>query len=207
MRTVHLIHGFNERHKVQRPKIAVLKSRIEALGLPVMIHDYGDWGLVATRNNSNLARLIFPHVKEGDTLVGFSNGGAIIAHLERFGIRAKRIVLIQPALAKTWTPNKYARNITVFWNTGDNVTVLGKWWRRLTGFLPWRWQDQHNWGEMGDTGYTGHDARYVQYQTDATGDDAHRNQENHFSLPKVSGHGTWAKAKNAAWWDIIVSHV
>lgn len=209
-RCVHLIHGFNERHKIQRPKIICLKPKIEKLGLPVMVHDYGHWDLVATRNNDNLARLIFPHVKDGDTLVGFSNGAAVIAHLERLGVKAKRVVLIQPALAKTWTPNEYTRNITVFWNTGDNITVIGKWWTRLTGFLPWRWQDRHNWGEMGDTGYTGIDERYVQYQTDAAADDAqqkHLHHLHHFSLPKCAGHSTWTKPKNSAWWDVMVSHV
>lgn len=209
-RTVHLIHGFRERHKVQRPKMIVLKSLIEAKGLQVMVHDYGFFDLVATRNNENIARLIYPHVKDGDTLVGFSNGAALIAHLERLGVRAKRIVLIQPALAKTWTPNHFARNITVFWNTGDRATIAGKWWRRLTGLLPWRWQDRHNWGEMGHTGYTGNDDRYIQYQTDATADDAKRQQQQHKNqvlLPNASGHGAWAKHKNAAWWEIIVSHV
>lgn len=210
MRTIHLIHGFNEHHKLQRPKITVLKKLIESKGLPVMIHDYGTWDLVATRNNDNLARLIYPHVKDGDTLVGFSNGAALIAHLERLGVRAKRIVLIQPALAKTWTPNHFTRNITVFWNTGDRATIAGKWWRRLTGFLPWRWQDRHNWGEMGNTGYTGTDDRYIQYRTDATGDDAHQqlvHQENQQLPPKASGHSAWTRPRNAAWWEIIVSHV
>lgn len=209
-RTVHLIHGFNEHHKKQRPKMIVLEPLIAALGLNVMIHDYGHWDLVATRNNDNLARLIFPHINEGDTLVGFSNGAAIIAHLERLGVRAKRIVLIQPALAKTWTPNKFTRSIAVFWNEGDRATIAGKWWRRLTGFLPWRWQDRHNWGEMGNTGYRGYDERYVQYQTDAVGDDAHqqvKHQRHQQVPPKVSGHSTWTKPKSSPWWEIIVSHV
>ena len=123
-RTAHLIHGFNEGHKVQRPKIAVLVPLIKARGLNVMIHDYGDWDLIATRNNVCLARLIFPHIKDGDTLVGFSNGAALVAHLEALGVSAKRVILIQPALANQWTPNAKTRDIVVFWNTGDMATCL-----------------------------------------------------------------------------------
>jgi hypothetical protein len=201
MRTVHLIHGFNEGHKLQRPKIARLKPLLEARGLRVKVHDYGKWDLVATRNNENIARLIYPHVNDGDTLIGFSNGAAVIAHLEDFGVRAKRVILIQPALSKRWVPNHYAKHVVVFWNKGDDVTVAGKWWRRVTGMLPWRWQDKHNWGEMGDTGYTGQDTRFIQYQTDADASD-----ENQQKLPKVSGHGDWQDPENIAWWQIIVNH-
>lgn len=101
MRTVHLIHGFNEKHPVQKPSVAVLAPSIRARGHAARVHDYGHWDLVATRNNHNLARLIYPQVKPGDTLVGFSNGAAIIDQLQRLGVEASRIVLIQPALAVT----------------------------------------------------------------------------------------------------------
>lgn len=195
MRTVHLIHGFNQRHKIQQPKMAQLIPDIEAAGLNWMVHDYGHWDLIATRNNKNLARLIYPHIKEGDTLVGFSNGAALIAHLLKMGVCPARVVLIQPALSKRWTPPACVREVTVFWNDDDMATVAGKHWRRLTGLLPWRWQDRHHWGEMGHTGYVGQDPRFIQYDTLRTKD-----------LPATAGHNDWIKKKNRAWWPFIVAH-
>jgi len=202
MKTVHLIHGFNERHKVGEPKIAVLRDAIEKAGHICRVHDYGHWDLVATRNNSNLARLILPSVGMGDTLVGFSNGAALIAHLCRLGAPVRRIVLIQPALAKKWKPPASVERWAVFHNAGDLATVAGKHWRRVTGVLPWRWQQKHHWGEMGNTGFAGTDDRVVQYATDVDSIKVAAGE-----LPKVSGHSAWAHKKNAAWWDFIISHV
>ena len=161
-----------------------------------MVHDYGYWDLVATRNNKNLARLIRGHIEHGDTLVGFSNGAAVIAHLQQMRVQCPRITLIQPALAKKWTPNAYCDNVQVYWNNSDKATVAGKWWRRATGFLPWRWQERHKWGEMGSTGYVGHDARFHQYDT-----------ENTLHMPVLSGHGTWQKANQYKWQGFIAERI
>jgi hypothetical protein len=165
-----------------------------------MVHDYGHWDLLATRNNENLARLICPHVKDGDTLIGFSNGAALVARILATGAKPKRLVLIQPALSKRWTPPECVKYVAVFYNSGDLATVAGKWWRRITSFLPWRFQDRHNWGEMGHSGYTGLDARFIQYDT---GD---ASVAHHLDAPKVSGHSRWCRKKNHAWWKIIISH-
>jgi hypothetical protein len=198
MQTVHLIHGFNEEHAVQRPNITVLKPLLRSRGYRVRVHDYGEWDLLATRNNKNLARLIFPHVADGDTLIGFSNGAALVAHLQEMGVCTPNIVLIQPALANTWRPNTMTKKVTVFWNPGDIATVAGKWWRRVTGILPWRWQEKHKWGEMGHTGYVGNDPRYTQYRTD---------DGSVPKLPEVSGHGRWSAPQNRPWREFIISHV
>ena len=206
MRTVHLIHGFNERHKLQRPKLIVLGDELQGRGFDVRVHDYGHWDLVATRNNSNLARLIFPSIEDGDTLIGFSNGAALIAHLLRLGAKPKRVVLIQPALGKRWKPPACVKHITVFHNEGDMATVAGKWWRRATSLLPWRWQEKHNWGEMGHTGYIGDDKRFVQYKTDEPSRSHVTDEWSRLDLPKARGHSGWSYRKNAAWWKIIVSH-
>lgn len=194
---VHLIHGFNERHKVGEPRISVLKEAIEARGFECRVHDYGHWDLIATRNNSNLARVILPSIKEGDTLIGFSNGAAIIAHLCRLGAPIDKIIFIQPALSKKWAPPKRVKCWTVFYNKGDLATVAGKHWRRVTGVLPWRWQQRHHWGEMGNTGYKGKDTRVIQYRTDKVVSP---------DLPLVTGHSGWARAKSAKWWEFIVQH-
>jgi len=198
MQTVHLIHGFNEEHAVQRPNITVLKPLLRSRGYRVRVHDYGEWDLLATRNNYNLARLIFPYITDGDTLIGFSNGAALVAHLQAMGVCTPNIVLIQPALANTWRPNTMTKKVTVFWNPGDIATVAGKWWRRVTGILPWRWQEKHKWGEMGHTGYVGNDPRYTQYRTD-DGSVA--------EMPEVSGHGRWSAPQNRPWREFIISHV
>jgi hypothetical protein len=196
MRTVHLIHGFNETHPLQKPTIAVLAPLIRYRGCNVHVHDYGEWDLVATRNNENIARVIYPSIRDGDTLVGFSNGAALIAHLQKMGVACPNIVLIQPALSNKWVPNSYCQKVTVFWNPGDKATVAGKWWRRITGIMPWRWKEKHHWGEMGHTGYVGKDKRFTQYDTTGV--------EN---LPNVSGHSHWDDDENRAWREFIVSKV
>ena len=199
MKTVHLIHGFNESHPVQHPNIAVLAPLIKRRGFNVHVHDYGEWDLMATRNNKNLARLIYPSIREGDTLVAFSNGAAIVAHLQAMPMRVAtpRIVLIQPALSNKWVPNSYTQSVTVFWNAGDLATVAGKWWRRVTGIFPWRWKEKHHWGEMGHTGYVGSDPRYTQIRTDQPSGD----------LPAVSGHTHWDDDENRAWREVIANCV
>ena len=195
---IHLIHGFRELHPIGDPRIAtVLKNKLVRRGEAVMVHDYGYLGLVGVKSNRNLARLIRPHVQPGDTLVGFSNGAAIIAHLQTMkGIICPKIVLIQPALSQKWTPNKHCDRIVVYYNKGDKATVAGKWWRRLINVLPWRWQARHMWGEMGHDGYTGDDPRYAQYDT-----------ENTPRMPELSGHGTWQHAKSTTWQDFIVNRI
>lgn len=198
MKAVHLIHGFNEDHQLGQPSVLILKDWLMDRGLSVMVHDYGHWDLIATRNNENVARLIYPHVRPGDTLVGYSNGAAIIAWLESFGVQASRITLIQPALKNTWTPNKYCDQVNVYWNPGDKATIAGKWWRRVTSVFPWRWQSRHNWGEMGHTGYRGPSAKYTNYQTDAM---------QQAGMPKASGHSGWRKAENRKWRKFIADRV
>jgi len=195
MRTIHLIHGFNETHPIQKPSIACLKPMLCHRGFKVMIHDYGKLNLVETTANNNLARLIYPHVADGDTLIGFSNGAAIVAHLQSMGARTPKIILIQPALSNTWRPNSSCMSVSVLWNPHDLATLAGKWYRRFTGLMPWRWQDKHHWGEMGHTGYVGGDMRYLQYQTDATED-----------MPVVAGHSDWALPKNRDWWELIANN-
>lgn len=198
-RTVHLIHGFNEEHPIQKPRISVLAPLIKRRGYDVMIHDYGKLALLETTANDNLARLIYPHVKPGDTLVGFSNGAALIAHLQFMGVETPNIVLIQPALGNHWVPNPYTQRITVFWNSGDVATVAGKWWHNITGVFPWRWKKgaRHAWGAMGHTGYVGKDKRYVQYRTNS----------GQLDLPVVSGHTHWDDDENRVWREIITSCV
>jgi len=195
MRTVHLIHGFNERHDIQQPKLACLAPWLRNRGLSVMVHDYGHWDLIATRNNENLARLIYPHVRPGDSIIAFSNGAAITAHLQAMDVVAPKIVFVQPAIKKDWVPNRHCEDITVFWNPGDTATIGGKWYRRATSILPWRWQARHNWGEMGHTGFTGDDDRYVQVQTDDT-----------HGMPVASGHAAWAKTANRQWRKAIADY-
>ena len=194
--TTHLIHGFNELHPPGHPRMECLKLELHRHGHDVMTHDYGHWDLVATRNNKNIARCIKVHVKPGDTLVGFSNGAAIIAHLQQMKVNCPRITLIQPALSKKWIPNLYCDNINVYWNHGDKATQLGKWWRRVTNVMPWRWQEHHKWGEMGHKGYTGHDTRFIQFDT-----------ENTPNMPVCSGHGTWQKAQHYKWQDFIAKTI
>lgn len=195
---IHLIHGFRELHPIGDPRISTaLKNRLLQRGDAVTVHDYGYLDLVGVKCNRNLARLIRPSVKRGDTLVGFSNGCAIIAHLQTMkSIACPKIVLIQPALAQKWTPNKHCASIDVYYNSGDKATVAGKWWRRLINVLPWRWQARHMWGEMGHDGYTGKDLRFTQYDT-----------ENTPGMPRLSGHGTWQHAKSTIWQDFIAARI
>jgi len=201
-KTVHLIHGFNENHPLQAPKITRLVPSLTDLGYRVRIHDYGHWDLVAVRNNANLARLIYPSVKPGDTLVGFSNGAALVARLVALGVQPGRIVLIQPALGNKWEPPADCKveKVTVFWNPKDNITTVGKWWGRVTDLMPWRWKNPHGWGEMGDTGYLGSSPLFEQFNTLEPEKVASRYQQ----IPNpASGHSGWQKPESSGWWKLI----
>ena len=192
MKTVHLIHGFREDHPVGQPNMAILRDAILARGHRVLIHDYGKLGLLETSANDNMARLIFPLVRRGDTLVGFSNGCAIIAHLEEMMCSARKLVFIQPALRNDWTPNAYCDRVTVFWNAGDKATVAGKWWRRISNLF--RWKNKHKWGEMGHTGYIGEDRRYRQYRTDK-----------HAGHDVILGHSAWDDKVRPVWHKLMIN--
>lgn len=184
--TVHLIHGFNQKHENQQPAMAVLTPLIEEQGHTVMVHDYGELNLLETSANDNLARLIFPSVRRGDVLIGFSNGAAIIAHLEEMMVSVPNIVLIQPALVNDWTPNAYCNEVTVFWNNGDKATVAGKWWRRVSNIF--RRQDKSKWGQMGHTGYVGNDPRFTQFNTEKYGVSGHSDWHNDILLQAMIVH-------------------
>lgn len=193
MSVVHLIHGFNEDHENQSPAIAMLAPLLEREGHRVMVHDYGQLHLLETTANDNLARLIYSSVRDGDVLVGFSNGAAIIAELEDMMVRVPNIVLIQPALRNDWVPNAYCNEVTVFWNPGDKATIAGKWYRRLVNLMPWNWgAGAHKWGAMGHTGYVGNDSRYTQFNTADHG---------------VRGHSDWADPANVVLRMLMVHSV
>ena len=170
----------------------MLVPLLERDGHKVMVHDYGELHLLETTANDNIARLIYPSIRSGDTLVGFSNGAAIISHLQDMGVETPRIVLIQPALNNEWVPNKHTERVAVFWNPGDIATKAGKWYRRLTTLFPWNWRKPHRWGEMGSTGYVGKDKRFVQYNTKTYG---------------VAGHSDWSLPANLVLRELIVSYV
>ncbi len=204
MRTVHFIHGFNERHRFGNPRIAAVAKQLNDIAdenIGIMIHDYGRWDLVATRNNENIARLIASTVNDGDILVGFSNGCAVIARICKIIDKPDALVFIQPALKKGWRAPKFIKRVVVFWNPYDVVTVAGKWWRRAANLLPWNWKKdkQHLWGEMGHKGYTGKDDRYIQYNTVNT------KLSNGTIMPKAKGHDGWRKSKE--WIDFIASEI
>lgn len=203
---IHLIHGFNENHKIGNPKIIRLEPLLHQRGFEVTVHDYGNLDLVAVRNNENLARLIFPQVKKGDSIIAFSNGCAIAARLARWGAPFKSMVFIQPALYSKWELPSHIDKLDVIWNEHDWPTGAVKYWRQFTGLFPWRWSRKRRamWGDMGRVGYKGlYDSRIINHNSDSKPDSKPGLSFN--SLPPVKGHTAWQESDQ--WLRFIAGRV
>jgi len=196
--TIHLIHGFNEKHSFEDgPSIKVMQEHL-ANGYKVHTWDYGHANLIDVRtNNDNYSRLIASTVEPGDILVGYSNGAAIIqTMLEQFDCPAQQIFLLHPAISKTWQAPEFVKKVFIFYNKFDKAVIAGKWWRRASRGLPWNWfsENRNHWGELGKTGYTGpFDRRVTQFDT-----------YNTEGMPQASGHGGLFGATIYKEWALLI---
>lgn len=146
--TVHLIHGFNVSDG-GRGSVGRLQPHIPGAEIA---HDYGWAGLVGLRcKNQKAIREILPKIKQGDVLIGHSNGALICWELAR-RLKGKlgAVIVINPAMRRDalWPAGLPVLCLS---NTDDWIVTLGRAWGRLAsvgGLAP------HGWGAAGRYGFT-----------------------------------------------------
>lgn len=148
MRTVVLGHGIRQMRAKTHMK--PLARELAGRGVDTHFADYG-YVLIPT-TNERAVRAILNATRDGEDLAVYSNAAwAAVVAAER-GLKIRHLYLISPALNRNWKFSKNIERITVFYTPGDEVTPLGKLWRKVTRVLPWRWKNPHGWGEMGTRG-------------------------------------------------------
>ena len=153
---VHGIRSTEDGKKTMGPLLKVL----ELWDVEATIVGYGY--VLVPITNSQAVEAILEAIDGYDgpiTIAAYSNAAWAAVQVAEMGNRIDRLVLISPALHKAREFPGHIGQIDVFHSPGDDAVQAGKWWRWLTGWLPWRWSNPHGWGEMGRTGYVGKDER------------------------------------------------
>lgn len=170
MRIIVLAHGIRQMRA--RTHMKPLARALERRGLQPHFCDYG-YVLIPT-TNEKAVRAVLNATREGEDVAAYSNAAWAVVQAAGKGLRVRHLYLISPALnVRTKFPDTIER-ITVFYTPSDEVTPLGKLWRKAVGLLPWRWRNPHGWGEMGTRGPRTIDPRVTAIQ-----------------IPKEVGHAWW----------------
>lgn len=149
----HIVHGFNVKD-AGKGTTDTLKPFLYAAGYEVLDQDYGWFGLLSVRfRNDDVARRIAKSVLPGDIAFGHSNAGDILRQAAWLGAPFKGIVLIHPALDRDTRLAPQVEWVQVYHSSKDEVVVASK-------FL---WFN-HPWGDMGNVGYKGQDARWTNFE-------------------------------------------
>lgn len=148
---IHLIHGFN----VWDGGVATvgrLAPYLELGGNRILHHDYGWVGLLRLRwRNEQATRRIRPFVRDGDVLIGHSNGCLVAWELIEAGVRPGAVICIQPALRRD-TPWPPGLPVLCLYNDRDWAVILGRAWGRFISVAnPFR--ERHGWGAAGRYGF------------------------------------------------------
>jgi hypothetical protein len=184
--TIHLLHGIHTSAKSRR--LLAMREDIEVGAQEeVVYHEYGDiWAISTWWQNPRIAKRLLPQIKQGDVLVGHSNGCAIWLRCLDLGAPAVGFVCLNAALKDMVLIPPQVRFMHVYYNAGDNVVPLTKTPLVRLAFDPL-------WGEMGRLGYTGKDARVWQLDC-GTEEDA---------MPDISGHSILDPSQAQAWAQFI----
>ena len=154
--TVWLVHGFNARNPENT--IGKLRPWLETLGYRVQLFNYGWLGLLGVRFlNRRIAKTLRGLIRVGDVGIGHSNGCAILRRAAEKGAPFRQLVWINPALNRNTELPPKIKLCTVLHTPHDNVV---KWAARIP---------RHEWGDMGNVGYTGEDPRYFNMNTNQSG--------------------------------------
>ena len=155
MATVHILHGIHT-SEPSGGVVKLLKPYFEKAGFgDVVVHSYGYVFAITTRwKNPQVVEEILPKIKNGDIVVGHSNGGTLAWMLAERGAPISGAVLINPALDANKALANQVRWVHVYFNQDDTAVWLSKM------LLPFR----HPWGEQGRIGYNGApDVRYSNF--------------------------------------------
>ncbi len=174
--TVRLIHGFNVSDG-GAGSVGHLRPYLHDAGLRTVLHDYGWTGplRLRLRNRATIKELL-PLIREGDVLVGHSNGCLICWELLEAGAPVSAVVAIQPAMRRTamWRPDV---PVLVLWNPRDLAVLFARPWARLTTAAHWTLAQPpiarrlvpefrpHGWGSAGRHGFTNFQLNLRQWNT------------------------------------------
>src|SRR3990167_3990925 len=124
-----------------------------------MVWTYGYAYAFLTRwQNPGRARKLFEIIKEGDILLGHSNGCELIWEAGEYGAPITGAVLLNPALDTDRVMADQVKWINLYPNKHDTVIGFAK-------FFP-----KHPWGLQGRDGIKNKDSRYQTYFTDDAGE-------------------------------------
>lgn len=184
-----LVHGFNV-WDGGRATVGKLRPFFAEMGIPYIMVNYGHFGLLETRfKNRKVAEKVAACVSSAKTsgrkviVCGHSNGCAI-THLaaSEFGAVIDLAVYINPALkANILFPENIKR--CQVWHSPSDSPV--KWAK----FLPA--SNARPWGEMGATGYTGHDRRVQNYDKERCFPVSSKEHSDIFSPEKLGFFGSF----------------
>lgn len=133
-----------------------LKKALEARKIETVYADYGY--VLIPFTNAWAEREIKQKASLGDTIIGYSNGGA--AAIEVAGkLGAKHLVLISPAARSDTEYPECLRTVTVYYSPGDWAVAFGTLYSRIISAMPWRWGTPHGWGNLGLYGPQSKDKR------------------------------------------------
>ncbi|NKB37877.1 MAG: hypothetical protein GKR93_12045 [Gammaproteobacteria bacterium] len=146
---VHLVHGFN----VWEPRKTVgkLQPYFLAGAHPTNMVNYYWTGLyLARKKNPKIAERLAKVVGPNDTVVGHSNGCAIIKIALDKGMHCKRAIFIHPALdVDADFRRANVERIDVWYDKSDEPV---KWAAMLSSIIPQSWLEARPWGAAGAYG-------------------------------------------------------
>lgn len=185
---VVLIHGFNV-WDGGRATVGKLRPFFADLNVPYVMVNYGHFGLLETRfKNMKIARRVAEAVKNQQAgghkviVVGHSNGCAIADLAARkFGAQIDIAIYINPALKADRDPPPGIRRLQVWHSPSDAPVKWAKW-------LPA--SNARPWGEMGATGYTGHDTRVLNFNKETGFHVASKAHSDMFDIERIGYFGT-----------------
>ena len=183
----HLIHGIHTSPNSRR--LLSMRDDIEAgSGIETVYHEYGDiWAINTWWKNPRIAKRLLPEVKEGDVLVGHSNGCAIGMRMLRLGAPAVGLVCLNGALDSNITLPPQLKFMHVYYNSGDGVVGLTR-----TPVV--RLSFDALWGTIGCSGYLGKDERVWQLDCGKADD----------GMPDLAGHSSIIDPPHASAWGRFV---
>ncbi len=156
---IHLCHGFMVRDRGAKT-VNRVAPYLDALELDHRTLSY-PWASLLSMHSANswaIAELVDRHLP-GDGVIAHSNGAHIALSAAAQGAQIGWMILVNPALYTRAEFPGHVREIVVFHSPGDQAVEAGRWWRRATAVLPWRWGKRHHFGAMGKYGYAGLDRR------------------------------------------------
>lgn len=156
---IHLCHGFRVRDRGANT-VNLIRPYLDALELDHQTLSY-PWASLLSMHSANawaVEELVERH-QPGDGVIAHSNGAWIAVKAAEQGAQLGWMILVNPALYTRQEFPAHVRQIVVYHSPGDQAVEAGRWWRRVTGVLPWRWGNRHHFGAMGKYGYQGADRR------------------------------------------------